>query len=593
MANKILPITISKIVDYSNEPLQNIWLVKDDKLQSTTINYKESVISLLKSVSEGIVCIQSTSITDKQVIKQIFDTARGREVKIYLLVNQYSPELDLLNGVCLIRYDLNITGSFILTNPNSDQSGGVFFGGPLTEQSLISPNQILNELKGKEIAELFRHFCFHFWETAEKEVKDDGKHYSIDSKPIDVFHDTLAYGERDFVFSTLFDFVETTIRSKLSGRLIVPVKQENQNPILIKATAIDEIGNFNLEELPSYQEFETHTPNLPDNGTSCMIEYKWNNVPYYLPEKSNESSLYEKWKKESEKINNHLDSILERIKSGENQEKTISKALSRFFLGKKTSFNSLKSEVEDLKDVDFANLSEKQLKERITTINQIYNQVEGEIGEIEQEDRKARLDEDITTLKEKEVEKNNLLTEKKTNLNEKQNEINEKLKDFLEKYKIEESLLGKIKSEWQQQSGQKYKQRNPEEAQEAETKLSELNEILNQVFIEKIKSEIQNLEREINRNNDEIKRKEIEKSKSNQNIDAKSSLDEFVTNQSSKQSSTNNKSLAVPNLPQLPQIGKLYQLNNQTYLAIEYWEQFDLGKNEAERLNANLCAIKN
>jgi uncharacterized phage infection (PIP) family protein YhgE len=284
---------------------------------------------------------------------------------------------------------------------------------------------------------------------------------------------------------------------------------------------------------------------------------------------------------------------LERIKSGENQEKTISKALSRFFLGKKTSFNSLKSEVEDLKEVDLANLSEKQLKERITTINQIYNQVEGEIGEIEQEDRKARLDEDITTLKEKEVEKNNLLTEKKTNLNEKQNGINEKLKDFLEKYKIEESLLGKIKSEWQQQSGQKYKQRNPEEAQEAETKLSELNEILNQVFIEKIKSEIQNLEREINRNNDEIKRKEIEKSKSNQNIDAKSSLDEFVTNQSSKQSSTNNKSLAVPNLPQLPQIGKLYQLNNQTYLAIEYWEQFDLGKNEAERLNANLCAIKN
>ena len=72
---------------------------------------------------------------------------------------------------------------------------------------------------------------------------------------------------------------------------------------MIKATDTDEIGNFNLEELPSYQEFETHTPNLPDNGTSCMIEYKWNNVPYYLPEKSNESSLYEKWKKESEKIN--------------------------------------------------------------------------------------------------------------------------------------------------------------------------------------------------------------------------------------------------------------------------------------------------
>jgi len=45
--------------------------------------------------------------------------------------------------------------------------------------------------------------------------------------------------------------------------------------------------------------------------------------------------------------------------------------------------------------------------------------------------------------------------------------------------------------------------------------------------------------------------------------------------------------------PKLPKVGKLYQLNNQYFLAIEFWEEYELGKKEAERLKANLCAIKN
>ena len=168
-----------------------------------------------------------------------------------------------------------------------------------------------------------------------------------------------------------------------------------------------------------------------------------------------------------------------------------------------------------------------------------------------------------------------------------------KLKDFLAKHKIEEVLLGKIKNEWQQQSGHKNKQKNPKEAEEAENKLAELNEIQNQVFINKLKSEVENIQREVKRIEDEIKRKENEKSKSSQHSGNKSSLSEYVSNESSKQSSSSGKILSVPDLPQLPQIGKLYQLNSQPYLAIEFWEQYNQGKKEADRLKAKLCAIKN
>jgi len=316
-------------------------------------------------------------------------------------------------------------------------------------------------------------------------------------------------------------------------------------------------------------------------------------MPFCLPEKSNESPLYEKWKNESGKINNHLTALLEKIVAAEKREKTLSQALSRFFLGKKNTFNKLKTDIEELKETDFAIIGERELKEKVSAINAISNQIESEIGEIEQEDKKAKLDEEIKVLKLSETEKRKLLADKQSELNEKQNSVGGQLKVFLEKNKIEESLLGKMKSEWQQQSGQKNKQKNPKEAEEAESKLSELNEIQNQVFINKLKSEIENSQREIKRIEDEIKRKENEKLKTNQQSGGKSSLSEFVSNESSKQSSNTGKVISAPDLQQLPKVGKLYQLNSQPYLAIEFWEQYEQGKTEADRLKAKLCAIKN
>jgi len=573
--------------------LTNFWQVKGIKSHSANQNFKQQIIELLRSVTEGFICIQSEKLSDKQVIKQIFDTARGRKVKIYILVNQYSPEIDLLNGVCLIRYELQNTGSLILANPSSKQPDGLFFTGQITEESLSSSNQILKIINRNEIQELFRHFCFHFWETAKKEIIEEGKHLNIESKPIDVFHDTTEFDDKDFVYSTLFDFTEKAKRGELSNKLIVPFKKENQSPILIKPIDKQPLGSVGINDLLPYKEFENYTPVFSDNSTTCKIEYEWTNTPFYLPEKVNESPLYEKWKSETTKIKNHLETILNKIQEAEKREKTISSALSRFFLGKKNTFNKLKSDIEDLTQTDFANITDKQLKEKISEINSICSQVESEIGEIEQEDKKAKLDEEINDLKEREKTKEEELTNKQGELNEKEKYVSDRLKSFLAKHKIEEALLGKLKSEWQQQSGHKNKQKNPKEAEEAEAKLAELNKIQNQVFINKLKSEIEKIQREIKRIEDEIKRKENEKSKSSQQSENKSSLSEFVSNESSKQGSNSGRLLSIPDLQQLPKVGKLYQLNSQPYLAIEFWEQYDQAKAEADRLKAKLCAIKN
>ena len=173
MTTKIQSISKTKTIDYSNELLQNFWQQKSTV--SVTQNHKKEIVRTLQSVQEGIVCIQTESLTDKDLIKQIFDIAQNLKVRFYILVNEYSQELDLLNENCLIRYEVKNIGSFVLINPNSDKPEGRFFTGQLTEQSIAVSENISRSLDTKETEELFRHFCFQFWEIAKKEVIEKGK----------------------------------------------------------------------------------------------------------------------------------------------------------------------------------------------------------------------------------------------------------------------------------------------------------------------------------------------------------------------------------------------------------------------------------
>ena len=51
------------------------------------------------------------------------------------------------------------------------------------------------------------------------------------------------------------------------------------------------------------------------------------------------------------------------------------------------------------------------------------------------------------------------------------------------------------------------------------------------------------------------------------------------------------KTLLINKIDLLPEVGELYIHNGNCYLAIEYWKDYNKGKEEAERLNAKLCAL--
>lgn len=667
MSNKILPVQKEETVNYGKEKINDFWMLKDGPITRSTP--KQFITQFIKNTDSGFICIYSEKITDNELINLLFNIAE--KIKVYILVNDYSQELLPIVSKSLIRYSgVKNKGTFILKNPKSDDSEGLFFGGQLTSTSL-SAAHFLFETSKNDIKELFRHYCYQFWSNAKTEIVEDTPQ-DVHSKPIDVFYDDNKFNGKDYVYGTLFKFVKETERQNIVGQKIVYLNQENISPIEIIASSFKELGDNKIKELLPKTEYEEQKPVFKDDGVSEEITYSWRNVPFYLPENAKDHNLYTQWNDEKIKIKSKLDSLITKIEESEQKEKTISSRIKRFFLGKKNLFSNLKEQLLKIKEVDFANLSKNEKDEKINKVNEIYREIVKQSKEIDVENKKALIDDEIENLAQELNNKNNFQIEIEKKLSEKRKNRESKICSFCKQYEIEsESKIQEwqddlrkqaesIKTHLVQSEKEKkallekksfledklknikakldMKKNNDEKNMEEKEKvdlqddfdkkngqlndslekignLSDIIEMKQQdrenienkinlckkfqeeirnenVFIQKVIDEKNKIIKEKERIENSINAKKDEKEKiEKENIEPaeKSSLDVFSKK---KQSSGIYGKFDIQNIPQLPQIGKLFSYERNTYLAIEYWEDYNLGKQEAERFNAKLCAIK-
>lgn len=667
MSNKILPVQKEETVNYGKEKINDFWMLKDGPITRSTP--KQFITQFIKNTDSGFICIYSEKITDNELINLLFNIAE--KIRVYILVNDYSQELLPIVGKSLIRYSgVKNKGTFILKNPKSDDSEGLFFGGQLTSTSL-SAAHFLFETSKNDIKELFRHYCYQFWSNAKTEIVEDTPQ-DVHSKPIDVFYDDNKFNGKDYVYGTLFKFVKETERQNIVGQKIVYLNQENILPIEIIASSFKELGDNKIKELLPKTEYEEQKPVFKDDGVSKEITYSWRNVPFYLPENAKDHNLYTQWNDEKIKIKSKLDSLITKIEESEQKEKTISSRIKRFFLGKKNLFSNLKEQLLKIKEVDFANLSKNEKDEKINKVNEIYREIVKQSKEIDVENKKALIDDEIENLAQELNDKNNFQIEIEKKLSEKRKNRESKIYSFCKQYEIEsESKIQEwqddlrkqaesIKTHLVQSEKEKkallekksfledklenikakldMKKNNDEKNMEEKEKvdlqddfdkkngqlndslekignLSDIIEMKQQdrenienkinlckkfqeeirnenVFIQKVIDEKNKIIKEKERIENSINAKKDEKEKiEKENIEPaeKSSLDVFSKK---KQSNGISGKFDIQNIPQLPQIGKLFSYERNTYLAIEYWEDYNLGKQEAERFNAKLCAIK-
>jgi hypothetical protein len=563
---RIESISKSKTKDYGDAAIKNFWLKRNNVVTSVAQGQPaySKIKELLDPVENGVICVQSENLSDPSLIKNLFDVAdRGDRNIIYLLTNSYQKELKELCGRCLIRYGLKNMGSFVLLNPLSNNPKGILYTGQFTEGGLQFSSNLSLELDGEQTSFLYRHFCYHFWNSAAKEIIDaSGEERDTGASPVDIFPygedicdakqmktkvslltgsitiltDSIANKEyldfteiknatiitsltgnntsaipgikeqgntilalekgnflsiiateevswiipkstvmADDIFFVLkaneiqrtdiesrieqlknnanYEFTASEKRKNLSGRTMVFLDKEPKDAFTINENTPENMGDISQARLLSRNELDTFEPEFFDNGKDVSITYQWRNMPFYFPKESVDHPLYEKWKTEKKKILNMLDSMLKKIDTVEKNEPSMAKRIERFFLGKKQEFSEYKKQIKELHDVTFDQLPSNELKMKIDQINEIHQKILGKSTEIAEENRKAKLDEEIEDLNKNITTKESELQEKQKEIASKEEEQKNKLAEFYKSYREEQKSLyiAKLENEIEQE----------------------------------------------------------------------------------------------------------------------------------------------
>ncbi|MCC5945691.1 MAG: hypothetical protein JJT94_12210, partial [Bernardetiaceae bacterium] len=231
----------------------------------------------------------------------------------------------------------------------------------------------------------------------------------------------------------------------------------------------------------------------------------------------------------------------------------------------------------------------------VTEFNNLIKNVSVNIFEIETEIKKSEIDAEIKNLKtqneDKGIELSRFIEQEENKLSEKEKNRAENLKTFLAKHDKKESELASFKAELIQKAGKKNKKKNPGEEEKSGETLKQLQDIEGFNFRNKFEDEKKKFQREIREIEQKIERKEKEKSKiGNEQEQQISSLNSILSEKEDKSKNKKTEFSISENLLRLPKIGELHEQGNQKYLAIEFWEDYEIGKQEIELFNAKLCA---
>jgi hypothetical protein len=694
--SKIQTISKSKIIDFGDKTIERFWLNRNKEYKSETEDNIKLITEMLTNEQDSVICIQTEQIDDTKLITELFNASKRRN-RIYIFTNEKPERLKELTGSCLIRYGVKNIGSFILINPNSNNSQSILFTAPFLESSFASSNIAL-ELDKNQINTLFRFFSYNFWNKATHEIIDNLENAKpVAEPPLDFLPNINDFCDFDFVKQKIseqkenlvltvpriepnllgdlkkisnskfftnfqnndFDLLHSIERNEneifanqnqINLRLIISDKNESwlipkthissednifalqlndlqksklkkvvyflfenakyeyhfskyrkelvnsnirlisdlNNEITIKELVNNKSDDINSTEFFEKSFFENQEPKFSDDNISSKIEFKWNINPFYLPQNAKKAKIYEDWQKVENEFQNICNQLEKSISESEN--KNITEKLKRFFIGKKQSFSKYNDELNKLKTLKLSVLEIPKRKEVVTQFNTLIKNVSANISEIDTEIKKSEIDTEIEKLIENKDNKGKELKQfidtNEKGIEQKETDKQQKLEEFCKKHNTTITELGKFKSELQHK-----KDKKKEKIEEDQKILEELQEIEGFNFRNKFEEEKKKLESEIKKIEQEIERKEKEKSKIGNETDQQtSSLDIVIPGKEGKSKNQKSEFTIPENLLHLPNVGDLFEQGNQKFLAIEFWEDYEIGKQETERFNAKLCA---
>jgi len=552
-------ISIDKQKTITNESvLTDYWVIENAS------NIKITNWINCNCVQDSVVCIYTPAIDDTDVISTI--GVKAVESRIYVLVGQKPKNPEQFSN-CLTRIGGDTTVSFILVKSNTGLKG-LFFTGSLSKRDIGNSNHLVVEISdSKKTNDLYLNFCYNFWKNADKEYID-GKEFSVSKDaPFDVFDNSSRY-RNNFVFSTLFEESKST-RDEYLNKKLIKIGDEGRGVVYeVKQELVKDLSSQTpFHNLVSYEELDKYEPTLPDADTNILpvnVIYKWNIMPFYLSSGARKHPNYQMWEDVKSKFTKQIDSLKKKIEEVMEKKDTFKKIIP-LIMGKHQKFNELKRVLGSIES-ELSSISDKDkvgVKELIEKINQIGSQIEGHSNELEKENKKTIIKEDIEKIKSEYQDLQSKISNSESEISDLQKKIEdcksgiETLKNQKADYKYIETELKKLETE------QTSSKRN-------------LNSLIS----------------DLDRRTKELKQKESELD----NIDSKenksSHLNVLKKNNNNMQNvQKESNSFEIKDIPPyLPKVGELFINEGRNYLAISDWDDYALGKSESERLNAILCA---
>jgi hypothetical protein len=349
---------------------------------------------------------------------------------------------------------------------------------------------------------------------------------------------------------------------------------------------------------------------LEDDGITCMLTYRWTILPYYLPKGATEDALYQKWKiKQADFLKQVADAQRAIVKASE-KSTGIAGGLMRFLkqaiLGKSQQWQELTSELSAFSGIDLNAKPSAERKKVVDRLNAIQKEVASTVVELDQKVEEAKQQEEWES-------KRNALVSEVSQLEQQVGSSEEDIRQKEKAHKTEEAALRaqfeawlnarglteedipKLRSQWEQASGKKNREKNPEEAEAAKGSLAELERLDPSVLKRRHETDMKGLEQGKQQIASRLQKKiaELEKMgtefKPNRSATGGSLIDSLHGKSGSSPVSSIR---AFPDdFPEdLPNVGTLHSVGGKRYLAIAYWQEEEIGRKAAERLKAIMCA---
>ena len=234
----------------------------------------------------------------------------------------------------------------------------------------------------------------------------------------------LIQNIRSCIDNPAYRYLHTGKRSEYAGCTIY-FTSDTKKAVHLKAQSDIELAAVSCTQLFEKHVFENQEPQFQDDGVSCSIRYSWEVQPFFLPNGVKKARLYDEWEAIEQSYKAFCDMLKQNI--DEAGTRNITERLKRFFLGKNQKFTQYKTKLNELETQQLSTLEKIERKNIINTVNEIRQNISSDKKDIDNEIKKAAIDDTIADLEHKksikEKEFDNLQKTLQNKLREKEDEI--------------------------------------------------------------------------------------------------------------------------------------------------------------------------